>query len=167
MCAVNSGKETMSCGDAKHPRSISVRSHRAGRVDEPRATACHRVPTRRESSSQRAARHSSLVPNREGRGGNSLSSRKHFCVAALSIGRLGGSRWRGGPMDIGAYFGTDGGICPCTRAAKNDVLDRGCGRWCGLGIAPMKDSRLFRRSRTHECGACLCTSTLSVMARAS
>lgn len=34
----------MSCGDAKHPKSISVRSHRASRVDEPEATACHRVP---------------------------------------------------------------------------------------------------------------------------
>ena len=60
----------------------------------------------------------SLVPNRECRGGKSLNDRKHFCAAALSIGRLGGSRWRGGPMDIGTYFGTDGWICPSTRAAE-------------------------------------------------
>jgi hypothetical protein len=27
MCSVNSGKETMSCGDAEHLKCISVRSH--------------------------------------------------------------------------------------------------------------------------------------------
>ena len=50
-------EEIISSEDAKHLKSISVRSHCSRRMDEPEATACHRLLARRESSPQRAARY--------------------------------------------------------------------------------------------------------------
>jgi hypothetical protein len=48
-------EEIMSSGDAKRHQSFPVRSHRHCRMDEPEATACDRLPARRESSLERAA----------------------------------------------------------------------------------------------------------------
>src|SRR6478672_8560891 len=52
-------EEIMSCGDAKHLKSISFRCYRHRRMDEPEAAACDRLPTRREPSPERAVRHPS------------------------------------------------------------------------------------------------------------
>ena len=116
-----------------------------------RAGTAHRV---------RKVAERSLVPNRERRGGMQPSFEQDLRAASLSIGRLEGSRWRGGPYGCWnlLWYGWKG-VWTCRRGLMEECSEPASGCRCGCAVRQPVVRYRFSQHRHTTTSACSCTST--------